>query len=1203
MGDKGNRLNGWFPKLVTLASTFTALVLFSRADQKGLLNYSRADVIVSYLLLCGAIIMEMASIFIVISSVGKYFNVVQDEEFSSNHCCKKESDIIFSIVKLVHPESRPQWSQKLPQYNLIRGCIKVKSGAGSGVLIRIMNVVGIKHDAWTNAEISHELKKFVLDKLLQVASRIHEDVWDISKFTGQWAKLELQNKRQERSSTLLRLFAKSIERPGFFSSVLTWHIVTDICFFLDDKLDCNDSPSYRTPSKELSNYVMYLCAEHGIMSGNDGHILLKKFQEFILDSLRSYKESLDESVVVSTGDAGGDLATPTPVIVRTAGKVDGSPEWLRGSRFWLLQPSDDEEEGLGEESPAIDEDTDYSLRYMCRSPAPVTDRDIVEDSSELARRTLKRIRRRDAQRMAAKAAMAFASPQGMNSTSPLPWGKVSAKIKNLVRPIMEPSVFVDDSTEGWTIVRRRRWPPVIDALPQDPKIKENSNLSSLGLARLRASPNHNRHWCNPLSVTNRSDGDRRQAKVGSVVAGRAFRGLLGLAWSRIEKGEPVLRRQDRSSAMNGDGQGGFNPGRGGFNAGRGGHQGRGGYQGRGAFHGRTGYQGRGVPAARGRQGMGGVRGGHGYGASRGFQGNAANSGLGGARNFVQGESSGTGGMNHGNHQDNWGSSNGFHRNPGYNNGGSYGHGGNQQRWNVPHGGGLQYRPRDNEQPRSGIDVDLLHQTVQAVVAAVAAATKNTEPTQPHVVANTENLAGGTDQHVMTSVAAPNAVPLPTQNVQDTQIAGAKGKDNEGQGALKKKKEDKTGCFRCKQPGHYIDDCPVPFCDLCNGSQEVDMDEAKNGTDRDGDAKNGKQNNGGGNAMDMDPKGIEEGDTSNNIDQDGHYENNGVDGMQLQAQPMEEIKVGSINIQLSRKDTLSSAQNLAEKHPFFESLPLVENVALNDNFYADYNTDLLPNGSTSGLPQGRVSTSGLVVGGAGLQGTAGAVSPSALRQLALHAAVVPLSPGKLTHTRTCSSIGQQAVQWDAGTRGCATPDALGADSEAAAVPPPSVAQQKKLDTDSSNGFRQREGHCAVATSGRHGTRFSHAGSSVPVEIAVADGGTSAPAQKIHAPVNDASGLLSLSAVHDDGAMIGENQLMIGAEGICAMGSSVPVCTKAIDGAMNFGRDECLDALVMEVGDKHKLSKRVEEGKGALQISMGIASSTKTKMRKYVIERSV
>jgi hypothetical protein len=44
--------------------------------------------------------------------------------------------------------------------------------------------------------------------------------------------------------------------------------------------------------------------------------------------------------------------------------------------------------------------------------------------------------------------------------------------------------------------------------------------------------------------------------------------------------------------------------------------------------------------------------------------------------------------------------------------------------------------------------------------------------------------------------------------------GAQGKENEGQGALKKKKEDKAGCFRCKKPEHYIDDCPTPFCDLC-----------------------------------------------------------------------------------------------------------------------------------------------------------------------------------------------------------------------------------------------------------------------------------------------------------------------------------------------------------------------------------------------------
>ncbi|KAM0869186.1 hypothetical protein ACQ4PT_040841 [Festuca glaucescens] len=130
-----------------------------------------------------------------------------------------------------------------------------------------------------------------------------------------------------------------------------------------------------------------------------------------------------------------------------------------------------------------------------------------------------------------------------------------------------------------------------------------------------------------------------------------------------------------------------------------------------------------------------------------------------------------------------------------------------------------YRVRDNGasmQARSGIDADLLQQTVQAVVAAVTAATKVSEPIQsaPPTVAHVDSLTGGTDQHAMMSVAAPNAVPQPTQGVQENLGAGAKGKDNEGQGPQKKKEEEKSGCFRCKQPGHYIDDCPTPFCDLC-----------------------------------------------------------------------------------------------------------------------------------------------------------------------------------------------------------------------------------------------------------------------------------------------------------------------------------------------------------------------------------------------------
>ncbi|KAM0849021.1 hypothetical protein ACQ4PT_053994 [Festuca glaucescens] len=530
-----------------------------------------------------------------------------------------------------------------------------------------------------------------------------------------------------------------------------------------------------------------------------------------------------------SGDLGGDLATPPPATDRKVSAAFCSPEWLCGSRFWMMQASDDEVEEDDEEVSSAPEVTDKTIRYLCRSPSPVSGRDIVDDSTALARRLLKRIKRRDEQRLATKAAMALISQEGTCSPLYLSLDKSSGKTKDQSRPVMEPSVFLDESTEGWTVVRRRRWPSVIDRTALDPKITENSNHTVLGLARLRASPNHKMDRGSPLftrqrlSNASRSNGDRttRQARVGHSVAGRAFRNLLGLAWRKFATSEPVVRRRALANSMNGDGgQGGFNPGRGGFNAGRGGYQGRGGLHGRGGFQGRGGYQGRGGNAMRGRQNPGVVRGGHGYGVPRGLQGNAANAGLGGGRNFTQGESSGTVGMGSGNQQDNWGGANHFQRSSNYNNGSNFGYGGNQQRWNVARGGGFQYRARDNGagvQARSGIDADLLHQTVQAVVAAVTAATKISEPTQnvPHVAANTTDiLARGADQHAVMPVAVSNAVPQQTQGVQDTQVAGAKGKDNEGQGPLKKKKEDKTGCFHCKQPGHYIDDCPTPFCDLC-----------------------------------------------------------------------------------------------------------------------------------------------------------------------------------------------------------------------------------------------------------------------------------------------------------------------------------------------------------------------------------------------------
>jgi hypothetical protein len=127
------------------------------------------------------------------------------------------------------------------------------------------------------------------------------------------------------------------------------------------------------------------------------------------------------------GDTGGDLATQTPATVAPergppasmapegespATEVpegespateapDGvsvcSSERLIGSRFWALQSDDEEDDGIEDEEEDVSGDGGSSVRggdrlasYLCRTPTPSRDADLVEVSSELNQRQLKR---------------------------------------------------------------------------------------------------------------------------------------------------------------------------------------------------------------------------------------------------------------------------------------------------------------------------------------------------------------------------------------------------------------------------------------------------------------------------------------------------------------------------------------------------------------------------------------------------------------------------------------------------------------------------------------------------------------------------------------------------------------------------------------------------------------------------------------------
>jgi hypothetical protein len=97
-----------------------------------------------------------------------------------------------------------------------------------------------------------------------------------------------------------------------------------------------------------------------------------------------------------------------------------------------------------------------------------------------------------------------------------------------------------------------------------------------------------------------------------------------------------------------------------------------------------------------------------------------------------------------------------------------------------------------------------------------------------------------------------------------------------------------------------------------GSQEVNMVDANNGDDGNGDAHLGQGNFGGGHSMDMDHKGHQTDATSNNNENDAQNTNNGVEGMQEHLCNLDVVQIGTMSVKLTPSCTPSYAKKFEQK---------------------------------------------------------------------------------------------------------------------------------------------------------------------------------------------------------------------------------------------------------------------------------------------------
>lgn len=300
-------VNSGIQRLVTFGATSTALALFLRADLDGqFVDDARADVIVSYVLLAGAVALDLSSTFMVLSSYWPY--LPGRSPFGNDGFPGK--GVLFNLNRLAQPLGKGLWSEEMAQYNLIGGCIHEKQ---ANLLVRALLKLGLMSDI-KRVQVSAELKELVFRKLLDVGTtRIVNNYWDwdSSKFRGQWARWALEATVEGRSidQSLLQLDGGTIA-----AVVIMWHIITEMCFYTTTAADSKDSSTslHRDMSRQLSNYVMYLVGKCGIKSGSNGHFEFGKVRRDVRKALSHRRFSgrrLEQSEVILYGYEGHGFFT------------------------------------------------------------------------------------------------------------------------------------------------------------------------------------------------------------------------------------------------------------------------------------------------------------------------------------------------------------------------------------------------------------------------------------------------------------------------------------------------------------------------------------------------------------------------------------------------------------------------------------------------------------------------------------------------------------------------------------------------------------------------------------------------------------------------------------------------------------------------------------------------------------------------------
>jgi hypothetical protein len=256
---------GWCIRVISMHATVAAFLLFHLAGKGA---YSRVDVAITYLLLVGAIILEIASVFRLIGSIWTCVYLDYREYYQTNV-------VLMRLRQLVNAGRKRRWLNSIGQHNVL----DYSSRDQTKLRGRITKAIGLIH--WwqkvhfsSNVPITTKFKELVVQ---QIVKTMHD--------SEKWSIRDARGRAVLTDCRMLADVGWSVENIDFGNCILIWHVATDmyICHYDDyQRVKTEEEQHLVKAIKVLSNYMGFLLlVRPNFLPEGLQYFLLEKSYQFL----------------------------------------------------------------------------------------------------------------------------------------------------------------------------------------------------------------------------------------------------------------------------------------------------------------------------------------------------------------------------------------------------------------------------------------------------------------------------------------------------------------------------------------------------------------------------------------------------------------------------------------------------------------------------------------------------------------------------------------------------------------------------------------------------------------------------------------------------------------------------------------------------------------------------------------------------------